>query len=85
MAREGLLTGSSNLETLRDQLAATAKDRNDEAKGAKPALVPMLPKTPEDAPANIPTAFRDLMSYYRTPCGLRPRAPNLALPRSWEA
>lgn len=61
MAREGLPKGSSNLETLRTQLAAAAKDRNDEAKGTKPTLVAMLPPRPEDAPANMPTAFRDLM------------------------
>jgi fermentation-respiration switch protein FrsA (DUF1100 family) len=84
MAREGLPKGSSNLEMLRAQLAAAAKERNDEAKGVKPTHIPMLPKTLEDAPANMPTAFRDLMGYYRTSRGQHPRAPNLALPRSWD-
>lgn len=84
MAREGLLKGTSNLEVLKGQLAAAANDRNGEAKGEKPTMVPMLPDKLEDAPADLPSAFRDLASYYRTPRGNHPRAPNIALPRSWD-
>jgi len=50
----------------------------------KPTMVPMLPDKLEDAPADMPSAFRDLASYYRTPRGNHPRAPNIALPRSWD-
>jgi fermentation-respiration switch protein FrsA (DUF1100 family) len=84
MAREGLPKGTSSLETLKGQLAAAAKDRNGEAKGERPTMIPMLPDKLEDAPADIPSAFRDLASYYRTPRGNHPRAPNIALPRSWD-
>ncbi|RYN15662.1 hypothetical protein AA0113_g12552 [Alternaria arborescens] len=84
MAREGLPKGSSNLEVLRGQLAAAAKDRNGEGKGEKPTMIPMLPDKLDDAPADMPTAFRDFATYYRTPRGNHPRAPNIALPRSWD-
>ncbi|CZR67839.1 uncharacterized protein PAC_17738 [Phialocephala subalpina] len=82
MAREGLPKGTSNLEVLKGQLAAAAQDRNGEAKGKKPTTVTMIPDKLEDAPADMPSAFRDLLSYYRTPRRNHPRAPNIALPRS---
>ncbi|KAH8594864.1 Alpha/Beta hydrolase protein [Bisporella sp. PMI_857] len=84
MAREGLPKGTSSLEVLKGQLNTAAEDRNGEAKGEQPTVVSMLPDKFEDAPANMPSAFLDLASYYRTPRGNHPRAPNVALPRSWD-
>jgi fermentation-respiration switch protein FrsA (DUF1100 family) len=84
MAREGLPKGSSSLEVLKGQLAAVAKDRAGEVKGEQPTMIHMLPEKLEDAPADMPSAFRDFATYYRTPRGIHPRAPNIALPRSWD-
>ena len=84
MAREGLPKGTSNLDVLRTQLAAAAKDRNDEVKGSQPSYVHLLPETLEDAPPDLPTAFRDFANYYRTSRGSHPRSRNQVLPRSWE-
>lgn len=84
MSREGLPKGTSNLIILKSQLEAAATDRNSDAKGQEATLIHMLPETIEDAPADMPTAFRDLATYYRTPRGNHPRAPNVALPRSWD-
>jgi len=84
MAREGLPKGSSNLEVLKGQLAAAAKDRNGEVKGEEPTMIHMLPEKLEDAPPDMPSAFRDFATYYRTSRGNHPRAPNIVLPRSWD-
>lgn len=79
VAREGLPKGTSNLEVSKGQLAVAAQDRNGEAKGKKPTTVPMIPDKLEDAPADMPYAFRDLLSYYRTLRRNHSRALNIAL------
>lgn len=84
MARRGLDKDSSNMENLKTQLEAAAKDRASDVTGEKVPIVHLLPEKPEDAPANFPESFRDLMSYYRTPRAYHPRATNTSLPRSWD-
>lgn len=84
MARRGFDKDSSNLEVLKGQLDAAAKDRNSDVGGEKVPIVHMLPNKLEDAPANLPESFRDLASYYRTPRAFHPRATNTCLPRSWD-
>ncbi|PVH79466.1 hypothetical protein DL98DRAFT_549584 [Cadophora sp. DSE1049] len=61
---------------------AAAKDRNGDAKREKATMIHMLPEKLEDAPADMPSAFRDFAEYYRTPRGIHPRAPNVALSRT---
>jgi fermentation-respiration switch protein FrsA (DUF1100 family) len=84
MARRGLDKDSSNMDILKTQLEAAAKDRASDVTGEKVPIVHMLPEKPEDAPADYPESFRDLMSYYRTPRAFHPRATNTCLPRSWD-
>lgn len=84
MARRGFDKDSSNMDILNTQLEAAAKDRNSDVGGDKAPIVHMLPEKPEDAPANMPESFRDLMNYYRTPRAFHPRATNTTLPRSWD-
>lgn len=84
MARRGLDKDSSNMDILKTQLEAAAKDRASDVTGEKVPIVHLLPEKPEDAPANFPESFRDLMSYYRTPRAYHPRATNTSLPRSWD-
>jgi fermentation-respiration switch protein FrsA (DUF1100 family) len=84
MARRGFDKDSSNMEVLRTQLKAAAKDRNSDVGGEKVPIVHMLPDSLEQAPADLPESFRDLTSYYKTSRGQHPRAPNTCLPRSWD-
>jgi fermentation-respiration switch protein FrsA (DUF1100 family) len=83
MARRGFDKDSSNMDALKAQLEAAAKNRASDVTGEKVPLIHMLPDKVEDAPADLPTSFRDLMMYYRT---RQPhtRAPNTCLPRSWD-
>ncbi|KAI4162201.1 MAG: hypothetical protein LQ342_004221 [Letrouitia transgressa] len=83
MARRGFDQDSSNMDILRGQLEAAARDRNSDVSGEKVDLVHMLPEKLEDA-EGLPESFRDLASYYRTPRGDHPRARNVCLPRSWD-
>jgi fermentation-respiration switch protein FrsA (DUF1100 family) len=82
MARRGYDKDSSNMDILKTQLEAAAKDRSSDVTGEKVPIVHMLPDKPEDAPADFPESFRDLMSYYRTDIAHHVRAPNTCLPRS---
>ncbi|KAJ6015207.1 hypothetical protein N7540_009798 [Penicillium herquei] len=84
MARRGFEKDTSNLDILKTQLEAAGKDRNSDVDGEKVPVVHMLPNKPEDAPEDMPEAFRDLMSYYRTPRAFHPRATNTTLPRGWD-
>jgi len=84
MARRGFDKDSSNMTALTGQLEAAAKDRASDVTGEKVPLVHMLPEKLEDAPADLPESFRDLVSYYRTPRAYHPRATNTCLPRSWD-
>jgi fermentation-respiration switch protein FrsA (DUF1100 family) len=84
MARRGYEKDTSNMDILKTQLEAAAKDRNSDVGGEKVPIVHMLPEKPEDAPADFPESFRDLMNYYRTPRAFHPRATNTCLPRSWD-
>ncbi|KAJ5176388.1 uncharacterized protein N7482_002265 [Penicillium canariense] len=84
MARRGYDKDSSNLDILKTQLEAAGRDRNSDVGGEKVPIVHMLPEKPEDAPAEFPDSFRDLMNYYRTPRAFHPRATNTCLPRSWD-
>ncbi|KAJ5149383.1 hypothetical protein N7448_000961 [Penicillium atrosanguineum] len=84
MARRGLEKDSSNMDILKMQLEAAGKDRNSDVGGEKVPIVHLLPEKPEDAPADFPDAFRDLMNYYRTDRAFHPRATNTTLPRSWD-
>lgn len=84
MARRGFDKDSSNMDILKTQLEAAGKDRNSDVGGEKVPIVHMLPEKPEDAPAQFPESFRDLMDYYRTPRAFHPRATNTCLPRSWD-
>ncbi|KAJ6160613.1 X-pro dipeptidyl-peptidase (S15 family) protein [Penicillium chermesinum] len=84
MARRGFDKDSSNREILKTQLEAAGKDRNSDLGGEKIPAVHMLPEKPEDAPAEMPESFRDLMSYYRTPRAFHPRATNTTLARGWD-
>lgn len=84
MARRGFDKDTSNLDILKTQLEAAGKDRNSDVGGEKVPIVHLLPEKPEDAPAQFPESFRDLMSYYRTPRAFHPRATNTSLPRSWD-
>lgn len=84
MARRGFDKDSSNLEVLRTQLEAAAKDRNSDVDASqKVPIVHMLPDSLESVPADLPASFKDLADYYR---GRQPheRAPNTCLPRSWD-
>jgi fermentation-respiration switch protein FrsA (DUF1100 family) len=84
MARRGFDKDSSNLDILKTQLEAAARDRNSDVTGESVPIVHMLPEKPEDMPADFPESFRDLTDYYRTPRAYHPRAPNTCLPRSWD-
>lgn len=84
MARRGLEKDTSNLDVLKTQLEAAAKDRNSDVGGERVPVIHMLPDKPEDAPADMPEAFRDLMNYYRTPRAQHPRATNTTLARGWD-
>ncbi|KKK17111.1 hypothetical protein ARAM_006286 [Aspergillus rambellii] len=84
MTRRGYEKDSSNMDVLKTQLDAAAKDRNSDAGGEKVPVVHMLPNTLEEAPPNFPDSFRDLADYYRTPRGFHPRVDNTTLPRSWD-
>ncbi|KXH28854.1 X-Pro dipeptidyl-peptidase protein [Colletotrichum simmondsii] len=88
MARRGLDKDGSNLDILRTQLEAAARDRNSDVTGEKVDIVHMLPDEfdPATAPAEMPESFRDLASYYCTirATATHPRVPNLCLPRSWD-
>lgn len=84
MARRGFDKDSLNLDVLKGQLEAAAKDRNSDVGGEKVPIVHLLPEKLEDAPANMPESFRDLASYYRTSRAYHPRATNKSLPRSWD-
>jgi fermentation-respiration switch protein FrsA (DUF1100 family) len=84
MARRGFDKDSSNMDILKTQLEAAAKDRASDVNGEKVPIVHMLPEKLEDAPEGFPESFRDLASYYRTSRGNHPRAPNTCLPRSWD-
>jgi fermentation-respiration switch protein FrsA (DUF1100 family) len=84
MARRGFDKDSSNMDVLKAQLEAAAKDRASDVTGEKVPIVHMLPDRLEDAPADLPESFRDLASYYRAPRANHPRAPNTCLPRSWD-
>jgi fermentation-respiration switch protein FrsA (DUF1100 family) len=84
MAHRGLDKDSSNVDILKAQLEAAARDRNSDVTGEKVPIVHMLPDKLEDAPADLPESFRDLASYYRTPRANHPRATNTCLPRSWD-
>ncbi|KAK0513866.1 hypothetical protein JMJ35_003588 [Cladonia borealis] len=81
MARLGFDKDSSNMDVLKAQLEAAAKDRNSDVNpDEKVPLVHMLPESLEDAPADLPESFRDLASYYRTSRAKHPRAPNTPRP-----
>jgi fermentation-respiration switch protein FrsA (DUF1100 family) len=84
MARRGLDQDTSNMDILKTQLEAAGKDRNSDVGGEKVPIVHLLPEKPEDAPAEFPESFRDLMNYYRTPRAFHPRATNTTLSRSWD-
>ena len=86
MARRGFDKDSSNMDVLKTQLEAAAKDRNSDVNnlGEKVPMVHMLPESLGDAPVDMPESFRDLASYYRTSRAIHPRAPNTCLPRSWD-
>ena len=84
MARRGFDKDSSNVNVLKTQLEAAAKDRDSDITGAQVPAVHMLPERLEDAPADLPESFRDLASYYRTSRANHPRAPNTCRPRSWD-
>ena len=85
MARRGFDKDSSNMDVLKTQLEAAAKDRDSDVNsGEKVPIIHMLPESLEDAPADLPESFRDLASYYRTSRAIHPRAPNTCLPRSWD-
>lgn len=84
MAHRGFDKDSSNVDILKAQLEAAARDRNSDVTGEKVPIVHMLPDKLEDAPADLPESFRDLASYYRTPRANHPRATNTCLPRSWD-
>lgn len=83
MARRGFDKDSSNMDVLKGQLEAAAKDRNSDVGGEKVPAVHMLPEKFEDA-KDLPESFRDLASYYRTPRAYHPRVDNTCLPRSWD-
>lgn len=51
-ARRGLEKDTSNLDILKVQLDAAAKDRNSDITGEQVPPVHLLPEKPEDAPAN---------------------------------
>jgi fermentation-respiration switch protein FrsA (DUF1100 family) len=84
MARRGYDKDSSNLDILKTQLEAAAKDRDSDFTGEQVPIVHMLPERIEDMPTDFPESFRDLADYYRTKRGNHPRAPNTCLPRSWD-
>lgn len=84
MSRRGFDKDSSNLNILKTQLEAAGKDRNADVGGEKVPVIHMLPEKPEDAPADFPDSFRDLMDYYRTPRAFHPRATNTTLARGWD-
>ncbi|ODM15589.1 hypothetical protein SI65_08823 [Aspergillus cristatus] len=84
MARSGFEKNTTTPEILKMQLEGAAADRNSDVTGDKVPIVHLLPEKAEDAPANMPEPFRDLMNYYRTPRANHPRATNATIPRSWD-
>ncbi|UQC77239.1 uncharacterized protein CLUP02_02706 [Colletotrichum lupini] len=65
MARRGLDKDGSNLDILRTQLEAAARDRNSDVTGEKVDIIHILPDEfdPATAPTEMPESFRDLASY----------------------
>ena len=61
MARRGFDKDSSNMNVLKTQLEAAAKDRNSDVTGEKVETVHMWPDKAEDA-KNLLESFRDLAS-----------------------
>ncbi|KAI3552741.1 hypothetical protein CABS01_09101 [Colletotrichum abscissum] len=64
MARRGLDKDGSNLDILRTQLEAAARDRNSDVTGEKVDIIHILPDEfdPATAPTEMPESFRDLAS-----------------------
>ncbi|KAK0372383.1 hypothetical protein CLIM01_10252 [Colletotrichum limetticola] len=73
MARRGLDKDGSNLDILRTQLEAAARDRNSDVTGEKVDIIHMLPDEfdPATAPTEMPESFRDLASPFLAITGIK--------------
>jgi len=83
MYREGLGGGQSQ-ETLSAILAATGRDRTDQALGKSPLLQHIVPANASDLTPETPVGFKEAWEYYRTPRAQHPNSQNLQVVSSMD-